>query len=192
MKDDLFLRGARVPMTKEVVRIQAIERLQLQHAKRLIDVGAGTGSVSLEAALRYPNLRVTAIERGSDALALLADNCRHFSCPNIEIIEGYAPLPLEIKADAVFIGGSGGKLTELIDWALARLLPSGRLVLTFILQENLSCALSHLGQCAVVDLECLQLQVSALTALGDGHFFKPNNPTYLISCRKEGSDVGHI
>lgn len=192
MKDDLFLRGARVPMTKEVVRIQALERLQLQHARRLIDVGAGTGSVSLEAALRYPQLQVTAIERNPDALVLLNENRQHFACPNIEIIEGYAPLPLEIEADAVFIGGSGGQLTELIDWSLARLLPGGRLVLTFILQENLSSALAHLGQCAVDNLECLHLQVSTLTALGSGHFFKPNNPTYLISCLKEGSHVGSL
>lgn len=179
-------------MTKEVVRIQAIERLQLQHATRLIDIGAGTGSVSLEAALRYPDLQVTAIERHPDAVALLAENRQHFSCPNIEIIEGYAPLPLEIQADAVFIGGSGGQLTELIDWSLARLLPGGRLVLTFILQENLSCALAHLGKCAVGDVECLQLQISTLTALGSGHFFKPNNPTYLISCLKEGNHVGSL
>lgn len=72
MKDDLFLRGARVPMTKEVVRTQALDRLQLHNAKWFIDIGAGTGSVSLEAAMRYPQLQVSAIERNPDALALMA------------------------------------------------------------------------------------------------------------------------
>ncbi|RPH28102.1 decarboxylating cobalt-precorrin-6B (C(15))-methyltransferase [Buttiauxella warmboldiae] len=186
MKDDLFLRGARVPMTKEVVRTQALERLQLEGAQRFIDVGAGTGSVSLEAAMRYPQLRVTAIERNPDALALMAENRELFACPNVEIISGYAPIELETMADAVFIGGSGGQLTGLIDWSLAHLYPGGRLVMTFILLENLTCALSHLEQCAVQDFDCLQLQVSQLATLGRGHYFKPNNPTYLISCRKEG------
>ena len=188
MKDDLFLRGARVPMTKEVVRTQALDRLQLQTAKRFIDIGAGTGSVSLEAALRYPQLHVTAIERNPDALALMAENCELFACPNVEIISGYAPIELDVMADAVFIGGSGGQLTELIDWSLAHLVPGGRLVMTFILHENLTCALTHLEQCAVRDFDCLQLQVSTLAKLGNGHYFKPNNPTFLISCLKEGSD----
>lgn len=187
MKDDLFLRGARVPMTKEVVRTQALERLQLQHARRLIDIGAGTGSVSLEAAIRYPDLQVSAVERNPDALALMAENREVFACPNVDIISGYAPVELDVMADAVFIGGSGGQLTELIDWSLAHLYPGGRLVMTFILMENLTCALTHLEQCAIRDFDCLQLQVSTLAALGSGHYFKPNNPTYLISCSKEQS-----
>lgn len=187
MKDELFLRGARVPMTKEVVRTQALDRLQLQNAQRFIDIGAGTGSVSIEAALRFPQLRVTAIERNSDALALLSENRELFACPNVEIINAYAPIELDVMADAVFIGGSGGQLTELIDWSLAHLQPGGRLVMTFILLENLTCALTYLEQCAVRDFDCLQLQVAQLTTLGRGHYFKPNNPTFLISCLKEGS-----
>ncbi len=188
MKDDLFLRGARVPMTKEVVRTQALDRLQLHNAKWFIDIGAGTGSVSLEAAMRYPQLQVSAIERNPDALALMAENRELFACPNVEIISGNAPIELNVMADAVFIGGSGGQLTELIDWSLAHLQPGGRLVMTFILLENLTCALTHLERCAVSDFDCLQLQVANLATLGSGNYFKPNNPTYLISCRKEGSN----
>ncbi|HEY3620445.1 MAG TPA: precorrin-6Y C5,15-methyltransferase (decarboxylating) subunit CbiT, partial [Candidatus Sulfotelmatobacter sp.] len=125
MKDELFLRGARVPMTKEVVRTQALDRLQLHNAQRFIDIGAGTGSVSLEAAMRYPQLQVMAIERNPEALALMAENRELFGCPNVEIINGYAPIALNMMADAVFIGGSGGQLTELIDWSLAHLHPGG-------------------------------------------------------------------
>ncbi|EHD22388.1 MULTISPECIES: decarboxylating cobalt-precorrin-6B (C(15))-methyltransferase [Brenneria] len=187
MKDEEFLRGQRVPMTKEPVRLLALERLELEEAALLIDVGAGTGSVALEAARRFPRLRVAAIERNAAALALIEENCRRFGCRNVGIISGVAPLPLEVMADAVFIGGSGGRLTALIDWALAHLHPGGRLVLTFILLDNLNQALAHLGQLPVNALECAQLQVSALTPLGDGHYFKPANPTYLISCRKEAN-----
>ncbi|MBJ7221554.1 MULTISPECIES: decarboxylating cobalt-precorrin-6B (C(15))-methyltransferase [unclassified Brenneria] len=189
MRDDEFLRGQRVPMTKEPVRLLALERLELSQAQCLIDVGAGTGSVALEAALRYPRLQVTAIERNPAALALIEENRRRFGCRNVEIIGGEAPMTLDITADAVFIGGSGGRLTALIDWALAHLRPGGRLALTFILLDNLQTALAHLQSLSVMSLECSQLQVSALTPLGDGHYFKPNNPTYLISCRKESNHV---
>ena len=73
MKDELFLRGAQVPMTKEAVRALALAKLELHRARHLIDIGAGTGSVSIEAALQNPALRVTAIERQADALRLLGD-----------------------------------------------------------------------------------------------------------------------
>ncbi|WP_391595562.1 decarboxylating cobalt-precorrin-6B (C(15))-methyltransferase [Yersinia massiliensis] len=176
-------------MTKEAVRVLALARLELNDARHLIDVGAGTGSVALEAALQFPHLRVTAIERNPAALALISENRQRLACHNVDIIAGVAPLPVEDHADAIFIGGSGGQLTELIDWALMMLNPNGRLVLTFILLNNLNDALSHLQTCAVSQLDCVQLQLSSLTPLGSGHYFKPNNPTYLISCHKEARHV---
>ncbi|NDK97639.1 decarboxylating cobalt-precorrin-6B (C(15))-methyltransferase [Photorhabdus bodei] len=189
MRDDEFLRGQKVPMTKEPVRALALERLELNDASRLIDVGAGTGSVALEAALRFPALTVTAIERNPAALALIEENRQRLGCHNVEIIAGEAPLALDVMADAVFIGGSGGQLTALIDWALDHMYPGGRLVLTFILLNNLNDALEHLRTCQISNLECIQLQASTLASLGNGHYFKPNNPTYLISCYKEKIDV---
>lgn len=187
MKDELFLRGESVPMTKEVVRALALSRLNLSAARHFIDIGAGTGSVSIEAAVCHPQLQVTAIERNPAALGLLEENCQHFGCRNITIVPGVAPLFVEQPADAVFMGGSGGNLTQLIDWSLAQLLPGGRLVMTFILQENLSSALSHLATCQVAALDCQQIQVSLLHALGSGHYFKPNNPVFVISREKEES-----
>ena len=118
---------------------------------------------------------------------MLEENCQHFGCRNITIVPGVAPLFVEQPADAVFMGGSGGNLTQLIDWSLAQLIPGGRLVMTFILQENLSSALSHLATCEVAALDCQQIQVSLLHALGSGHYFKPNNPVFVISCEKEES-----
>lgn len=189
MKDELFLRGETVPMTKEAVRALALTKLELHRASHLIDVGAGTGSVSIEAALLFPSLRVTAIERNPAALQLLAENRQHFACRNIAILPGAAPLPVADKADAVFMGGSGGHLTSLIDWSLRQLQPGGRLVMTFILMENLHTALAHLQQIGVQNIDCLQMQVSALTPLGSGHYFKPNNPVFVIACQKEEHHV---
>lgn len=172
-------------MTKEPVRVLALERLALKGAKHLIDVGAGTGSISIEAALRYPDLAITAIERKEDALALIKENCQHFQCNQIDIIDAYAPVELDKSADAIFIGGTGGQLTQLIDWALDHLQQNGRLVMTFILLDNLTQAISYLKQSNVVELDCCEINVGTMATLGQGYYFKPNNPTYLISCLKE-------
>ncbi|AHJ73363.1 decarboxylating cobalt-precorrin-6B (C(15))-methyltransferase [Kosakonia sacchari] len=185
MNDERFIRGEKVPMTKEAVRAAALSKLALHDARHLIDIGAGTGSVSIEAALAHPQLQVTAIERNPAALGLLEENCQRFACRNITLVPGVAPLFIGQPADAVFMGGSGGNLTKLIDWSLAQLNPGGRLVMTFILQENLSTALAHLVDCPVTALDCQQLQVSQLTPLGSGHYFKAHNPVFLISCEKE-------
>lgn len=176
-------------MTKEPVRALALSRLALHKADHFIDIGAGTGSVCIEAACHHPALRITAIERNLAALALLEENKQRFGCHNIEIVPGVAPLVIAQEADAIFIGGSGGHLNALLDWSLAQLRPGGRLVMTFILHENLHGALAHLATCQVRDLDCQQLQVSLLTALGSGHYFKPNNPVYLISCSRESLHV---
>lgn len=185
MKDELFLRGEKVPMTKEAVRALALSKLELHWASHLIDIGAGTGSVSIEAALQHPTLAVTAIERNPAALRLLAENCQRFACGNVSIIAGEAPDVSVERADAIFMGGSGGHLTALIDWSLYHLRPGGRLVMTFILQENLHYALEHLQQADVTAIDCQQLNVSTLTALGSGHYFKPHNPVFVIACQKE-------
>lgn len=185
MKDELFLRGEKVPMTKEAVRALALSKLELHWASHLIDIGAGTGSVSIEAALQNPTLAVTAIERNPAALRLLGENCQRFACGNVSIIAGEAPDVSVERADAIFMGGSGGHLTALIDWSLRHLRPGGRLVMTFILQENLHCALEHLQLAGVTAVDCQQLNVSALTALGSGHYFKPHNPVFVIACQKE-------
>lgn len=101
MKDELFLRGEKVPMTKEAVRALALAKLELHRASHLIDIGAGTGSVSIEAALQYPSLQVTAIERNPAALQLLDENRQHFTCGNIEILPGEAPMVMTGRADAI-------------------------------------------------------------------------------------------
>ncbi|WP_042349365.1 decarboxylating cobalt-precorrin-6B (C(15))-methyltransferase [Bacillus massiliigorillae] len=184
MKDDVFIRG-KTPMTKEEVRAVALDKLQLKGAKRFLDVGAGTGSVSIQAAARYPNLAVTALERNEEALELIQLNKSKFALGNIEIISAYAPIMLSHSYDAIFIGGSGGKLAEIIEWSHNLLLPDGRLVLNFILLENLQEALNLLDDQKWSEIETVMLQASKLMKLGNGSFFKPQNPTYIISCCKK-------
>lgn len=184
MKDELFIRGE-VPMTKEEVRVLTIDWLNLTNAKTLVDVGAGTGSICIEASLRYPQLQTIAIEKNPEAISLIRQNCTKFAVKNLQIIEGSAPevLPQQV-VDAVFVGGSGGSLDKIINWAYSHLTAQGRLVLNFILLNNLMEALAILQQVGFDNIEVTQLQVSRLTKLGKGQYFKPNNATYIISCSK--------
>lgn len=184
MKDDDFVRGP-VPMTKREIRLASVDRLELGQARLLVDVGAGTGSVGIEAACRYPRLRVVAVERNPAALDLIRQNGDALAPGRVDIVAGEAPLPLDLKADAVFIGGSGGNLAAIIHWAHGLLTPGGRLVINLILQESLNEALQCLNKEHFQRVECVQLQLSTLTELGNGHFFKPNNPAFILSCLKE-------
>ncbi len=184
MKDSEFVRGERVPMTKREVRAVVLERLALTSAGRFIDVGAGTGSVAIEAALKHPQLNIIAIEKKPQAIELIKENCRRFGCEQIRLLEQEAPCDLGGRADAIFIGGSGGNLTDMIHWSLAHLIEGGRLVLNFILHTNLNEALAVLQDEDISQLDCTQLQVASMTSLGSGYYFKPNNPTFVVSCKK--------
>lgn len=184
MKDSLFLR-TKVPMTKEEVRAITLDKLDLREAKRFLDVGSGTGSVSVQAALEFPDLEVIAIEKNPAAIETSHQNFQHFKCRNIQLLEGLAPIPVEGKFDAIFVGGSGGNLQEILTWSQELLLPGGRLVLNFILIENALEAMDYLESLDFVEVDMISVQSSRWTGLGKGHYFKPQNPTLIISCRKK-------
>ena len=184
MKDSEFIR-AKVPMTKEEIRAISLDKLELHRAKRMLDVGSGTGSVTIQAARTYPDLQVVAVERNADALALTQENIEHFQCQNVLLYEGLAPIELEGSFDAIFVGGTGGNMQEIFDWCDRLLEPGGRLVLNFILLENALEAAEIAEGMAWEDLEMVSVQASRWTGLGKGHYFKPQNPTIIVSCRKK-------
>ena len=135
MRNDEFIKG-KVPITKEEVRAISLNKLDLKNAKLFIDVGAGTGSVSVEAAITYEDLEVIAIERNEEAVDLINKNLEKFNLSNIQVINAYAPVELKEKADGIFLGGTGNNLEEIIKWAKGLLVPGGRLVANFILIDN--------------------------------------------------------
>ena len=110
MKDSLFIRG-KVPMTKAEVRAVSISKLELPPDAVVYDVGAGTGSVTIEMALQLPQGTVYAIERNSDAVDLLHQNCEKFGVSNVKIVPGLAPEAFEglPVATHAFLGGTGGR-----------------------------------------------------------------------------------
>ncbi|HSQ90032.1 decarboxylating cobalt-precorrin-6B (C(15))-methyltransferase [Romboutsia sp.] len=183
MKNSEFITG-KVPITKEEVRAISIMKLDLINAKRFVDVGAGTGSVSVEAAYNYPNLEVISIERNDDALDLINKNVEKFNLNNVEIIKGYAPVDIQGKVDAIFLGGTGNNLNERLLWSKNMLACGGRLVANFIIVETFNETLKLLREYGFNNIDVSVLNVSKLEKLGRGEYFKPLNPIYIISCEK--------
>lgn len=178
--DDAFIRGE-VPMTKQEVRAAALAKLAVRPTDTLWDVGAGTGSVSVELALAAPRGHVYAVECAPDACALIRQNREKFHAYNLSLIEGTAPQVLaDLPApDAVFIGGTKGSMAEVVDAALAKN-PNARLCISAIALETLSTAIAALaahGQTA----EVTQLAVSRTRPAGKLHLLMANNPIFLIT-----------
>ncbi len=178
--DDAFIRGE-VPMTKQEVRAAALAKLAVRPTDTLWDVGAGTGSVSVELALAAPRGQVYAVECAPDACALIRQNREKFHAYNLSLIEGAAPQVLaDLPApDAVFIGGTKGSMAEVVDAALAKN-PNARLCISAIALETLSAAIAALaahGQTA----EVTQLAVSRTRPAGKLHLLMANNPIFLIT-----------
>ena len=183
LADEAFLRGD-VPMTKQEVRAAALSKLAVRRGDVIWDVGAGTGSVSVELALAASEGRVYAVECRDEALALIEANKRRFGAWNLCVVRGRAPQALRDlpKPDTVFIGGSKGDLRAIIKAALAAN-PAVRLCITAIALETLSAALEA---CKGMDLEMEIAQIAANRAklTGELHLLMANNPTFLIMAKR--------
>lgn len=178
--DEAFLRGS-TPMTKQEVRAAVLAKLRVRPGETLYDVGAGTGSVSVELALASPYNRVYAIETELDAYGLICRNRLHFGAYNLTSVHGRAPealAPLPAP-DAVFIGGSKGALGEILDAVLEKS-PAARIVVSAIAMETVAEAFS-LCKKRLTNLQVTQLSVSRTQAVGGYQMLKAQNPIFLFS-----------
>ena len=184
--DTEFLRE-KVPMTKEEVRTVSLSKLHLEEDSVCYDVGAGTGSVSIEMASRAWNGKVYAIEKKALAVELLKKNREKFAVENLEIIEGTAPEALENLEPPThaFIGGSSGKMETILRLLLEKN-PSVRIVINCIALETVSETLQCLKTLPVKEEEILQISVSKGKSIGNYHMMMGENPIYIISCTGAG------
>ena len=182
--DAAFVRG-HVPMTKQEIRAAALAKLAVTPADVVWDVGAGTGSVSVELALAARQGRAYAVEYRDEACALIEQNRARFGAWNLTLVRGRAPGALaELPApDAIFIGGSDGELAGIVDAALQKN-PRARLCISAIALETLSSALDVLSSHGL-DAEVTQIAVSRAKASDGLHLLLANNPVFLISARRE-------
>lgn len=188
LPDEAFVQ--RIPrdglITKREVRVLSLAALAVQARPAIIwDVGAGSGSVAIEAALLNPGATVYAIERDAESIGHIRENCARFATRNVAVVAGEAPgvcvgLP---DPDAIFVGGSGRALAALIDLAAARLLPHGRLVLNLATLEGLHVAQStlqrHGWRPSVTQVSVARgVPVGALTRL------QSLNPVFIVAAMK--------
>ena len=185
--DDLFIRG-KVPMTKEEVRTVSLSKMRLKRNSVVYDIGAGTGSVSVEAAYLAKNGRVYAIECNPEGAMLIRENAKKFQVENISVIEGMAPDSLDAlpAPDVVFIGGSKGQLREILQVVKVKN-PRARVVINAITLETLTRALDLCREMDIVDDEIVELQVSKAKNIGSYHMMTGQNPIYIISFTLKGN-----
>lgn len=188
--DEFFIRGD-VPMTKQEVRAVALAKLRLTATDTVWDVGAGTGSVSIEAALVARAGSVWAVERNVAGVQLIRENADAFGCGNVHAVPGVAPealakLPVP---DAVFVGGSAGELPSIVEAALEKN-SQVRLCVPCVTVETLTEACALLSGSRFKGFEACQVSAARAEAVGSHHLMKAQNPVFLVSARGAGGEGG--
>lgn len=187
--DGQFIRD-RVPMTKEEIREVSICKLRLRERAVVYDIGSGTGSVAIEIAGISDDIQVYAVEQNHEAVSLMEKNKKKFELQNVTVVESRAPegltgLPI---ATHTFIGGSGGRLKEILA-SLRQMNPKMRVVVNAVSMETI-CEMREILSMndMIKEAEVVQLQVSRAKKAGSHHLMKSENPVWI--CAFEFCDDG--
>ena len=187
--DEEFIRGD-IPMTREEIRAVVLSRLRLGKDHDLCDIGAGTGSVTVEAALKSPAGSIYAVEKRAEGLELIEENLQKFDCDNVKLIAGEAPEALNDlpRFDRVFIGGSGGRLPEILDFLEIGLKPEGRIVLNAITMNTLTSAYQEFRKrgykTGVIQVSCTRTK-----SVKEYDMFDSSVPVFIITARDVGEEM---
>lgn len=181
LPDDCFVRG-NVPMTKSEVRALVISRMAVRPDDCVYDIGAGTGSVSVELALQAEYGTVYAVELQAEGCRLIQENAENFGLDNIQIIQGNAKDVIEDLPvpDAAFIGGSRGGLDAVLK-LLTNKNPRIHVVITAVTLETLHEAESLLKKYGFPQTEILQAGVTRVEEKGRYHMLQAQNPVFIIT-----------
>ncbi|WP_343250062.1 precorrin-6y C5,15-methyltransferase (decarboxylating) subunit CbiE [Diplocloster hominis] len=181
--EEAFIRG-NVPMTKPEIRAVVMSKLALKETDIVYDIGAGTGSVSVEMAMAADRGKVYAIECKPEAVELIKKNADHFGLRNLEIVDGMAPEALEglPVPDAAFIGGSKGRLSMILA-SLFRQNPQMQVVMDAIALETVTEVLTICTQMQL-RMDMVQVQVNKTRVAGNYHMMTGQNPVFIITVRK--------
>ncbi|MFB8791358.1 MAG: precorrin-6y C5,15-methyltransferase (decarboxylating) subunit CbiE [Potamolinea sp.] len=187
LSDETFVSFSDRPglMTKREVRILVLGELALQPGQIVWDIGAGTGSVSIEIARLCSTSQVYAIEKTSIGNSLIEQNCRRLKVKNVTSIHGFAPEILnQLPApNRIFIGGSGGNLNVILDSCYARLVSNGVVVLALATLEHLNTALGWFNTYGW-EYRLLQVHLSRSVPVAKLTRFTPLNPVTILSATR--------
>ena len=173
-------------ITKEEIRVVTLAKLKLRHDMCFWDIGAGSGSICIEADPLLPNGRIFAIERNEECRRFIKENLQKFNTRNVVLIEGDAPdclneLP---DPDRVFIGGSGGRLWDILETVDQRLARDGRIVLNAITLDTLTAANEYFGN-AGYQVEVVTVNIARTRPHSNYKMFEAYNPVYILTAVKE-------
>ena len=184
IKDDEFIRG-NCPMTKEDIRALSIWKMNLKENSTVLDVGSGTGTITVQASKISSNGVVYSIERDEDAISTTKINLDKFDCTNVILDEGDAVEILEkyIKEDkrfdSIFVGGSGGSLEKIIEMCSELLIQEGTIVMNFLTLYNAYKGIEVMKKLNyIVDIS----QVNISKNRGQSYMMIANNPIYIVQC----------
>ncbi len=182
--DHLFVRG-KVPMTKEEIRVITLAKARLGPCMVVWDLGSGTGSISVEAAMMVPEGQVFAVEKSLEGVALTKDNAVRFALNNIVSVAGEAPdVLLDLpRPHRIIVGGSGGKLKEILGVAEEKLLPGGRMVINAVTLDTLEKAINCLHTPWTTDI--VQVTMARSEMVGHSHLLRGTNPVFIITAWRE-------
>ena len=192
MRDSDFIRHEKIPMTKEEIRYISLGYLEIQNAKKMLDIGSGTGSVSLEAITSNLNLTLTAIEYNKVAYDLFIENMNNLEQVHknifnrITLLNRKAPFyELNERYDRIFIGGTSGDVDKILDWSFDLLEVNGILVMNFITLENFNQAIGYIkDHKGLSNVEGGLISINKFSDIGPYQYLKPNNPTFIIKTTK--------
>lgn len=186
LSDDLFIRS-KVPMTKQEIRAVSLSKLMPQETDVIYDIGAGTGSCSVELALQARRGMVYAFERNEEAVQLIEKNKALFGVENLTVVPGEASENLEAMPvpDCVFIGGSGGNLCKMLDTVYAKN-PACRVVINAITVETLIEAAEYYKAHDAYALDIVNVFAARAKKLGAYNLMMSQNPVYIMTALKKG------
>lgn len=181
LSDEVFTRGD-VPMTKSEVRSIILSKLRVRQDDIIYDVGAGTGSVSIELGRLLKKGTVYAIDTNAEACSLIKENARKFNLGNIKVIEDSAPEALKSLPvpNAAFIGGSKGNIEEIVSFLMA-LNPHMRIATSAITLETVIEVITSFKKHAIANMEIVEINIARSKKAGEKHMMLAQNPIYIIS-----------
>ncbi len=186
IEDEAFIRGD-VPMTKQEIRVLTLVKARILPGDIVWDIGAGTGSISVEAARLAPEGHVYAVEKNPEGIRLIRANAEKFATENLTAVEAEAPDGLaDLPApNAVIIGGSGRRLEPVLDIIAARIKEGGRVILNCITVQTLASCLAYMrAHKESFHYEAVQVQISRLQAVGPYDMARALNPIHIVTCWK--------